>query len=291
MGRRAEADFQRSAEPVSPLHALLENIVDYAGLFPPASLPMVRALENYRRYRDSPESWMLGRFVAPVARLDEFEALNGSAAAPVSALIGGDLANDLKRIAHSPAAIDAIELKAADAAQIESAMRLIPAHLAAYFEIGDVKLIPAIGDAGARAKIRTGGITPEAFPSAGFVAQFLMSCAERRVPFKATAGLHHPLRCYRPLTYSADGPSGWMFGFLNVFVAAALAWRGAGVDLIERLLLEESPAAFRFGDAGMEWSGQTFAVDEIVRMRREFAISFGSCSFEEPVADLQTLRL
>ena len=276
---------------MSPLHALLENIVDYAGLFPPASLPMERALENYRRYRDSPESWMLGRFVAPVARLDEFEALNGSAAAPVSALIGGDLASDLKRIAHSPAAIDAIELKAADAAQIESAMRLIPAHLAAYFEIGDVKLIPAIGDAGARAKIRTGGITPEAFPSAGFVAQFLVSCAAHRVPFKATAGLHHPLRCYRPLTYSADGPSGWMFGFLNVFVAAALAWRGAGVDLIERLLLEESPAAFRFGDAGMEWSGQTFAVDEIVRMRREFAISFGSCSFEEPVADLQTLRL
>ena len=145
--------------------------------------------------------------------------------------------------------------------------------------------------AGARAKIRTGGITPEAFPRAAEIAKFLLTCAEHNVPFKATAGLHHPLRCHRPLTYSPDGPSGWMFGFLNVFLAAALARQGLSQDLLEQLLLEESPRALQLSDAQITWAGHTLNVEEIAAARREFAISFGSCSFEEPVADLKSLGL
>ena len=251
---------------------------------------MARAVENYARYRVSPESWMLGRFVVPVSRLDELEA---SVSAPplVSASIGADLETDLARIARSPFPIDTIELKAADAAQIESAMRRIPSRLTPYFEISSAGLIPAIRAAGARAKIRTGGITPEAFPSADAIAQFIAACAEHNVAFKATAGLHHPLRCYRALTYSADGPSGWMFGFLNVFVAAVLAQLGVAAGMLKYVLLEESAEAFVFNDVRMAWSGHVLTVAEIADTRRELAISFGSCSFEEPVADLKSLGL
>ena len=252
---------------------------------------MSRAVENYVRYRASPEEWMLGRFVVPVARLDEFEAAANGAAPLVSALIGADLASDLDRIARSPFLIDAIEMKATESDQVESAMKRMPPRLTPYFEITDLQLIPAIRDTGARAKIRTGGITPEAFPEAAEIAKFLLACAENNVPFKATAGLHHPLRCHRPLTYSPDGPSGWMFGFLNVFLAAVLARQGLSEDLLEQLLMEETPAAFQLSDAQITWAGHTLNVEEIAAGRREFAISLGSCSFEEPVADLKSLGL
>lgn len=259
------------------LRPLLENLIDYAGLFPPSGLPMKQAVDNYQRYRVSPESWMLARFVVPVARLDELEANLHGPAPLCSALIGADLEADLARIARSPLPVDTIELKAATADQIDSAMRRIPPHITPYIEITDTALIPSIKAAGARAKIRTGGVTPDAFPSSETVARFIETCARHETPFKATAGLHHPLRCYRPLTYSADGPSGWMYGFLNVFIAATLARLGRGP--IEPVLGSET-----FDDHGL-------TADDFAATRRDFAISFGSCSFEEPVEDLRALGL
>src|SRR5436305_7602207 len=53
------------------LRALLEHVIDYAGLFPPASLPLEVAVRNYDSYRRGPDAWMLGRFVCPAARLAE----------------------------------------------------------------------------------------------------------------------------------------------------------------------------------------------------------------------------
>jgi hypothetical protein len=253
---------------------------------------MQKAVENYAGYRQSPEAWMLGRFVVPVARLDEFEACAGSAEGwRLSVLAGGDLASDVTRIAQSGVAIDTIEIKASDAGQIEAAIHRLPPSLTPYFEISDPALIPSVRSAGARAKIRTGGVTPDAFPEARQIARFLDVCAKTSTAFKATAGLHHPLRSYRPLTYSKDGPSGWMYGFLNVFLAAVLARRGLKALTLESLLIEESPDAFSFTDDSIAWSGETAPTSEIVATRQDFAISFGSCSFEEPVADLSALKL
>src|SRR5713101_2167456 len=53
------------------LRAMLTGIIDYAGMFPPAKLPLDQAIRNYARYRTEPESWMLGRFICPAARLGE----------------------------------------------------------------------------------------------------------------------------------------------------------------------------------------------------------------------------
>src|SRR5262245_5514742 len=129
---------------------------------------MRTAVENYTRYRNSAEGWMLARFVVPVARLDEFEMCAPRQGWKLSALIGADLGPDRARIAEfnrSGNKIDAIEMKVSDAAQIERATPLVPDGIAAYFEIADWGLIQTIRAAGAKArgKIRTGGITLEAF--------------------------------------------------------------------------------------------------------------------------------
>jgi hypothetical protein len=274
---------------MSPLRALLENLIDYAGLFPPSALPMARAVENYQSYRQSAEAWMLARFVVPVSRLDEFEATLSGPAPLTSALMGADLDADLARIARCPFPIDTIEMKAADAAQIEWAMSRIPRHLTAYIEIADVALIPVIQAAGARAKIRTGGVTPEAFPPAAHIARFLEACAENNTPFKATAGLHHPIRASHPLTYSADSPHAIMHGFINVFVAAAFAWHGNDRGAVIGVLHECDPESFDFSDDTLTWLGCSLTTAQIAAARLEFAHSVGSCSFDEPVAGLRAL--
>jgi hypothetical protein len=246
----------RSAE------ALFAHLIDYAGLFPPAALPIAEAVRNYAAYRAGDESWMLGRFVVTAAQRsevpDDF---------PLSVL--GLVEND------------AIEIKASTADEIAQAAEAAADEV--YVEVSDLTLLDAVAAHGLRAKIRTGGVTADAFPAAAHVATFLRRCAELGIGFKATAGLHHPLRCLRPLTYASDAPRGVMHGFVNVFLAAAL------LPHAEAILLEDDPCSFAFDDDAASWRGHAVRTEELVRIRREFAISFGSCSFEEPVADLKEL--
>jgi hypothetical protein len=128
------------------------------------------------------------------------------------------------------------------------------------------------------AKIRTGGLIAEATPPAGVLADFLCGAAARRLPFKATAGLHHPIR------------SG-MHGFLNVFAGAVFAWLGTDRDALTRLLDETDPQAFEFRDDELRWRDWRATTAEVERARRDFAHSFGSCSFVEPVDGLRALGL
>lgn len=233
------------------LRVLLEHLIDYAGLFPPAALSMEDAVRNYARYRDGEHSWALGKFIVPKERVREVPS-----EFPLSVL-GVD------------------EVKADD---------LADAKPGAFVEITDTALLPELKRRGLRAKIRTGGVTADAFPTPERIAAFIRACSEAGVAFKATAGLHHPLRCVKPLTYEPNAATGTMHGFINVFVAAAI------VDHAEEILREESPDAFDFHHSGVAWRGFGVSTDALATMRRDFALSFGSCSFEEPIADLKELR-
>lgn len=53
------------------LRALLANVIDYAGLYPPAALPLPDAIANYRRYLVSPQAWLLNRLVLPMEKLHD----------------------------------------------------------------------------------------------------------------------------------------------------------------------------------------------------------------------------
>lgn len=251
------------------LHALLEGLIDYAGLFPPAALSMENAVRNFARYSESEHAWMLGRFVVPLDRVAEVPGeFPLSVLAPSSALGG--------------VAADVVETRATDAEEI-ARIATSAAGRTVYVEIADRSLLPELARHGLRAKIRTGGITPDAFPAIGDVAGFLRACRAAGVTFKATAGLHHPLRCVRPLTYEPDAPTGVMHGFLNLFLAAAL------IEHADAILGEEDPQAFAFDDAAASWRGHRVRTEDLENMRRSFATTFGSCSFEEPIADLQAL--
>ncbi len=287
---------------------LLRELIDYAGLFPPASLSMAAAVGNYDKYLQSEWSWMLGRFIVPVARLAEFEgALTRKASAKwrLSVLIGAEPSLDVTRIREfntrmedvdsgRRAEIESVEVKVADPEEITRLSKLIPAGLETYFEISPSsarECIPLVATCGRGAKIRTGGETADKFPTPASVVEFIRLCLSAKVPFKATAGLHHPLRSVHKLTYQPDSASAIMHGFLNVFLAAAFLRSGMEPALAVQLLEEQLPAAFRFEAGGIHWRKNRLRTDEIAAARKDFAISFGSCSFTEPVDDLQSLGL
>jgi hypothetical protein len=285
------------------LRGLLSDLIDYAGLFPPAGLPMLQTVQNYAHYLGGHEAWMLARFVLPVSRFAEFDTafahIEPVEPWGITALLGDDAAADLEQIAafntrhDEQAAVDAIEIKASTLEEISHIRALVRGTITAFFEIpaidpaGNLK---AIHDLRAHAKIRTGGVTVEALPASEVVANFLASAAEIGVPFKATAGLHHPVRCLKPLTYEANAASGTMHGFLNVFLAACFAQRNIGRDALVSLLEDTDPTHFAFDDTGARWRDRTLTTEQIRSTRERFAISFGSCSFEEPLAELRELK-
>jgi hypothetical protein len=297
-----------SARPTSPaLHALVAGLVDYAGLFPPAALGMREAAEHYAADRRSPEAWMLGRFVVPGTRLDELATEMGrllEAGDPpwrLCALVGDDANADAERIAAFNARhagrvqVDVAEVRAASVEQVTFVTRALANIPAVYVELphhDDPRpLLEAVAQAGARAKIRTGGVRPDAFPAAAEVARFLVRCAALGVAFKATAGLHHPLRGEHRLTYEADAPSATMFGFLNLFAAGAFARFGATEQQLVQVLEERDATAFAFDADGLAWRGRRLTLGQLEAARGSFAVAFGSCSFREPVDDLRELAL
>jgi hypothetical protein len=293
--------------------ALMHELIDYAGLFPPAAHNMAEAVERYARYRAAPHAQALGRFVVPAARLVEFEqalaalppAVRGRGTWPLAALVSPPFRRDVASIApfndrgasgHDYRAhVGAIEAKVATPGDVEQAAREAPASVTAFFECPVTDsldaLLVAIKASGGAAKIRTGGIVPDSIVAPAAVARFIAACAAHDVAFKATAGLHHPVRATYPLTYEPDAPRATMNGFLNVFAAAVFA-RTHRLDaaLLVPLLEETSPDAFTFSASGLSWRGLAVTTDQIVSARR-FALGFGSCSFEEPIDDLVSLGL
>jgi hypothetical protein len=175
-------------------------------------------------------------------------------------------------------------------------MQAMPEQLTPFFEFdhrGDIRgYLTALAGTGGNAKIRCGGVTPDAIPSSEQVARFIAGCAAADVPFKFTAGLHHPIRAEQPLTYDDDPSRAVMHGFVNVFLAAALAHnkRGDADDLI-RCIDETSPHAFTFVGDAANVAGHSLTAEQLERTRYTFAVSVGSCSFTEPSQELRELNI
>jgi hypothetical protein len=272
---------------------LLSRAIDYAGLFPPAGLELSPALENYLGYRSSEDAWALGRFVVPAARVEQLPH-HGQARVELAVVIGPDVPGDLQRIdrfrrSESAGAfqIHALEIKGVPDSSF-------PDHARRYFEVplgdGVEERLAQVRAAGGFAKVRTGGTTAEAFPSAASLTRFLVAAAGLRLPFKATAGLHHPLRGPYRLTYEAGAPSGTMYGYLNLAIAATLAWSGAPAEEVETALLESDPTGVRFSPTAIEWRGHDVPTGQLAEVRQQFFHGFGSCSFREPLDELAALR-
>jgi hypothetical protein len=279
------------------LRALLEGAVDYAGLFPPASVDVPTAVRNYAAYRASEDRWMLGRFVVGVAKLPELRSTVAAAkmtgeAWPVTVVVPDAAAatSVLRGTDDARLRVEAGEVRAQTPADVTLVSRAAPKTREVYLEVALDATLPAMLDAIAaaklRAKIRTGGVTADAFPPAEQVVAFIRGCLDRAIPFKATAGLHHPLRGSYRLTYDGGAPSGEMFGFLNVFLATAFMREEVSDREAAELLAERDPAAITTDERGIHWRTHTIDAASVRGARTRAITSFGSCSFREPVDEL-----
>lgn len=308
--------------PTAGARALLTSLVDYAGLYPPASLTVTNAAEHYARARAGTHAWMLARLVVPASRLPELseaaavlmpgthatsgyrEHAHSQSPWPLSVVIDRPLDEALDLIdafdeRHAEpdrglASVESVELKAARPDDIDEALDILPSTLFPFFEIplgGDCRgFVAALAGGEASAKIRCGGTAPGTIPDTGSIAAFLRACRGAGVSFKATAGLHHPVRGEQPLTYEPGCPRDVMHGFINLFVAAGLAQTSdEGEAVLREVLDERDGQAFEVSNTGVVWRGHPLATDDIVRAREAFALSIGSCSFDEPVDDLRSL--
>ena len=314
------------------LRALVASIIDYAGLFPPARLPLDTAIRNYARYRTEPDAWMLARFIIPVGRLGdlapyaELFAENPPFRFSVLGPSGPDAEAFLQAFEADLETIQAFHRRHPGQVQVEAMeVRLPTALLGADADVARAFLdavgrlrtasapglelffeapldetlrdtAPAILTAmaaynhehGPRVgfKMRTGGTEPDAFPAAGLLAYALTACLRAGVPFKATAGLHHPVRRY----HASVGAH--MYGFFNFFGAAVLAAEhNLDEATVRAILLDEDPAHFRFTPDAFAWTTYTASPETIRLVRHAFARSYGSCSFDEPREDLKGLGL
>lgn len=288
----------------SAVRALLAGIIDYAGLFPPAGLDLAAAVGNYAAYCAGPDAWALGRFVIPAGRLQEMAALiealeetRGKERWCLSAVVGPEPETDLRVIGRFNeewgggwGEVDAVEFRSSNPVEIRERVHELPPDVTVYVEIpiehDPRPLIDAIAESGSRAKVRTGGVTPEAFPTQPALLRFLRACTEADLPFKATAGLHHPVAGRYPLTYERASPKASMFGYLNLLFATALLRRGEPDRRAAAALGESDPSAFHLSNHLIAWRGECLSRDEIETLREHGMVSFGSCSFREPLDEL-----
>lgn len=265
---------------MSAARVLLERLIDDAGLFPPARKPTERAVADHRAAREGEHAWLLGRFLCPVSRLGELAAAGPDPAWRLGAVVDGDdWRADFASIAayDGPGTIDAIELRL-PTEPIATVLDAAPADADVYVEVptGDARAMVAAledlaADGRAGAKIRCGGVTPEAFPSDEAVARFVTECRRLGLRFKATAGLHHPFR-----TRDAD------IGVLQQGFDTGLAAPAALDADTLKVIAETDPRAFELAGDAIGWRG---SFGEAAEARASFT-GQGSCSFSEPVADL-----
>jgi len=306
-----------SATPLG-VRAAFSGLIDYAGLFPPAQLGMKTALAGYDAARRSPHAWMLARFILAASRVDELLQDAAGAPPPLSVIV--DAGNDSRAwFGNTQAALTSIAAcKNSGSAQIEAlevplspllslretydaaigqyaaaasqaALRDVPSFIELPRDDRWLALLPGALAAMQRhrlgAKLRCGGAIAASVPPVLDVATFLHLANDEGAAFKATAGLHHPIRGY-------NEASGFiMHGFLNLLAAASLAKTGASLDDLIAVLEDEESSHFVFEDGALLWKSRAIPAEILKQTRQHFFVAYGSCSFDEPVDDLLALGM
>ncbi|KZE78901.1 hypothetical protein AV654_15530 [Paenibacillus elgii] len=310
---------------ISSARALMEQLLDYAGLFPPAALPLEQAIRNYAAYRDGRDAWMLGRFIIPSAQLEKLSPYMPmfSGDWPLRLSVLGTRSRDAEECLQllddtlrqteafrgkhgSSVNIDVLELplppSGADRRLLDEIAAGASEHgLRLFFEwtfplngdwgnrieeaLDAVKCCASQGGMQPGVKLRTGGVTSDAFPSPEQVAAVLVGCRDRQLALKFTAGLHHPVRMYREEVKTE------MHGFLNVFVAGMLAHvYKLDRDKTAEILADKDPDSLVFLPDALGWRTLTISAGEVRRLRNQALCSYGSCSFDEPRDELRELK-
>jgi hypothetical protein len=291
-------------------------------MFPPARKPIADAVADHRAARGGSAAWMQGRFICPVARLEELAKEDPGADWEIGCVLApkpddwpATVRSELKdvRAYAGEGTVRAIELPVPSepsgdrVREVASAVSEAPAEggvgesepLALFLEVpadGEepelIAWLEAIAEARAgaepagrrvpAAKLRCGGPTAGHFPDDRRAAVFISACRRLDLPFKLTAGLHHPFRTRDPETGALQ------HGFVNMLAATAFASDPGGAPgpaELEPIVAERQPEAFEIDAGALAWRGARAGPDAAAAARRVFR-SFGSCSFAEPLEGL-----
>jgi hypothetical protein len=281
---------------MNTIHTLLAGFFDYAGLYPPASLSLRSAANNYMDYASGQHAAALGRFIVNADRLEELRTIAVDRLNQFKLSVIAPDVQSLKGISREISngmPIDTVEIKCADPGVIKQIAATVPRSLTTYIEIPfdsrGITALDLVSRAGMNAKIRMGGIVAGAFPPVLAVIQMLNALARLHLPFKATAGLHHPIRSNQPLTYDPQSAKATMHGFLNLSCAAAVLYFGGQEGDAEKVLQDEDRTAWKVDEVSLQWRHLKWTQDQLSSLRHEFFMGVGSCSFEEPIHDLEAL--
>ena len=326
---------------VKSFRVFMENLIDYAGVFPPASLSLETAMKNYVRIRQTKYSWIISRFLCPSTKISHFfdlyenNYLNSgqwklSLIFPLKedtdsliTAVTAALADLNQQIQHHPnIVVDMFEIKIPpkifqnhDTEAVKNVVLqmtkivkekqwlfLSGKKVLLFFEVPSIELQPQASNVLIQSlydvqtdfnlpidvgiKVRCGGLTANAFPSIPQISTILINAAKKRVYFKATAGLHQPLRYYDSQLHVEH------HGFLNIFSAAMISYLNPTIDpeIIEELLTEKSIKNFTFDENEFKWKNWRLFVHEMEQIRH-YVKSFGSCDFDEPIAALKEIGL
>ncbi|MCX7877289.1 MAG: hypothetical protein N2510_01460 [Ignavibacteria bacterium] len=303
-----------------------DKLIDYAGMFPPASLSLTDAVNNYTEYLNGKYSWMLNRFIVPAKSLKEFQAKDSMQDGyNLSVILSGgstesefrkSIQNDIKLLADFKNSVQDIKISSLEAllpsdliidekrddlldflidisSELERGLNdEIPLFLEAGINDGYEGIILNVTEAIASLnksygfKLRTGGLKPENIPSPAVIAYAILSSIEFGIPMKCTAGLHHPVR-----NYDKDLKT-IVHGFFNVFISGIMAYAlNISEEEIVSIINEEDVNEFQFTENYLKWKDYEVTLQHIREGRENLMVSFGSCSFTEPVEDLIKLKL
>jgi hypothetical protein len=307
---------------------LLGQSIDYAGVFPPAQLPLVQALENYAAFKHRPEAWLLGRFVCPIDQLRTIaanESLIGTEKTICVSVVGTasdgmtqllyNLLHDVQLLvefiqAHGTfAKVEALELKLPTASLLPetnllekvlkgtsiTAAKLPALHL--FMEV------PAGPDwqqrvSGLLQVIQAGGYGNFGLKiRLGGLAESDMPSPEQVAFFieacrKAGVRWKATAGLHHPISDPDLENNDSQFGFLNLFAASVLGWVHAlNQAQITAILKATSISDFSFDESSFSFGDHHVTLAEIEQGRGQSLASIGSCSFDEPCAGLRQLQL
>jgi len=314
----------------SCVRTLLEGIIDYAGLFPPAELSMEDAYSRYLRHRRSDAGWMLARFVCPAGRLDELGALLDTDtfdAQPLSIAVlgrGGATLEDFTTAVEEDArlirafaarrgervAADVYEVKLPEAGgaalAVEKAWQTLKAsgspEISPFFEVsllGEWRPRLPAAAAAVRDALRAAGTGHRLglkIRCGGLEAAAIpepMAVAAAIATCRATGV---PLKAtqglHHPFRHTDETLGAVAHGFLNLFAASVMAHaHDAPVTGLTEIVADADPQSFTIEAERLAWRNLEATAAEIAEARDGVLTSFGSCSFSEPRDDLESLHI
>ncbi|MFI0366405.1 hypothetical protein ACH35V_00915 [Actinomadura sp. 1N219] len=285
---------------VTTVPAFAAGLCDDAAVFPPGLAPLDVAVPAHRAHRSAPYAELVGPLILPASALDALDPLlpdantgsgprtgSGAAVPPLDLSITApngpcEAAKALARAAELPVDLRGLEVAVPAGMESDEFFRVlgtvdVPVYVEVPRDERRPSIIAAVAELGHRAKFRTGGVKPHLYPSPDELAAAIKAVVDGGVPFKATAGLHHPVR-------NTDPETGFhQHGFLNLLLATDAAAEGRPVDELSAILADRDAASIASRVAGL---GEKRAAAARARF-----LSFGTCSITDPLNELAALGL